>query len=51
MKSKIKFGIIGCSSIAKKLTIPAIVIGKNSVLEMIGSRSIIKAKKFAKEFA
>ena len=51
MKSKIKFGIIGCSSIAKKSTIPAIIIGKNSVLEMIGSRSIIKAKKFAKEFA
>ena len=50
MKSKIKFGIIGCSSIAKKSTIPAIITGKNSVLEMIGSRSIIKAKKFAKEF-
>jgi predicted dehydrogenase len=51
MKSKIKFGIIGCSSIAKKSTIPAIITGKNSVLEMIGSRSIIKAKKFAKEFS
>jgi len=51
MKSKTKFGIIGCSSIAEKSTIPAIVIGKNSVLEMIGSRSITKAKKFAKEFA
>ena len=51
MKSKIKFGIIGCSSIAKKSTIPAIVMGKNSILEMIGSRSITKAKKFAKEFS
>jgi predicted dehydrogenase len=50
MKSKIKFGIIGCSSIARKSTIPAIITGKNSVLEMIGSRSITKAKKFAKEF-
>ena len=50
MKSKIKFGIIGCSSIAQKSTIPAIVTSKNSVLEMIGSRSISKAKKFAKEF-
>ena len=50
MKSKIKFGIIGCSSIAKKSTIPAIVTGKNSVLEMIGSRSVRKAKKFATEF-
>jgi len=50
MKSKIKFGIIGCSSIAQKSTIPAIVTSKNSVLEMIGSRSITKARKFAKEF-
>ena len=50
MKSKIKFGIIGCSSIARKSTIPAIINSKNSVLEMIGSRSISKAKKFAKEF-
>ncbi len=50
MKSKIKFGIIGCSSIARKSTIPAIVTSKNSVLEMIGSRSVKKAKKFATEF-
>ena len=50
MKSKIKFGIIGCSSIAKKSTIPAILSSKNSILEMIGSRSMIKAKKFSKEF-
>ena len=50
MKSKIKFGIIGCSSIARKSTIPAIINSKNSVLEMIGSRSITKARKFAKEF-
>jgi len=51
MKSKIKFGIIGCSSIAKKSTIPAIIDNKNSTVEMIGSRSITKAKKVAKEFA
>ena len=50
MKSKIKFGIIGCSNIAKKSTIPAIINNKNSMLEIIGSRSNIKAKKFAKEF-
>jgi len=50
MKSKIKFGIIGCSSIAKKSTIPAIITNKNSIVEMIGSRSITKAEKFAKEF-
>lgn len=50
MKSKIKFGIIGCSLIAKKSTIPAIITNKNSIVEMIGSRSITKAEKFAKEF-
>ena len=50
VKSKIKFGIIGCSSIAKKSTIPAIINGRNSALEMIGSSSITKSKKFAKEF-
>jgi len=50
MKSKIKFGIIGCSDIAKKSTIPAIKNNKNSELEIIGSRSIQKAEKFAKEF-
>ena len=50
MKSKIKFGIIGCSSIAKKSTIPAIISNKNSTVEIIGSRSITKAKTFAKEF-
>lgn len=51
MKSKIRFGIIGCSSIAKKSTIPAILNSKNSTLEMIGSRTINKSKKFAKEFS
>ena len=51
MKSKIRFGIIGCSSIAKKSVIPSIVMGKNSTLESIGSRTIQKSKKFAKEFS
>ena len=51
MKSKIRFGIIGCSSIAKKSTIPAIINSKNSTLKMIGSRSKAKAQKFAREFS
>lgn len=51
MKSKIRFGIIGCSSIAKKSAIPSIINGKNSILEMIGSRTIQKSKKLAKEFS
>ena len=45
-----KFGIIGCSTIAEKSTIPAIISSKNSILEMIGSRTGTKAKKFATDF-
>ena len=51
MSSKIKFGIIGCSSIAKKSVIPAIINSKNTTLEIIGSRSKIKAKLFSDEFS
>ncbi|QDI88783.1 Gfo/Idh/MocA family oxidoreductase [Candidatus Nitrosopumilus sp. SW] len=51
MNSKIRFGVIGCSSIAMKSAIPAIIDGKNSTLKMIGSRSITKARKFAKKFS
>ena len=48
---KIKFGIIGCSAIAERIVIPAILKAKNSELEFIGSRSEGKAKKFAKKFS
>ena len=50
MKKSLRFGIIGCSSIAERVTIPSIVESKYSVLKNIGSRSIIKAKKFSKKF-
>ena len=46
----LKFGIIGCSRIAKRSVIPAIQKSKFAELEIIGSRSIEKAKEFAKEF-
>jgi len=49
--SKIRFGIIGCSSIAERSTIPAILQSKQAELHMIGSRSTLKAKKFAKKFS
>jgi predicted dehydrogenase len=45
-----KFGIIGCSEIANSSTIPAILESKNAQITMIGSRSLKKAKKFAKKF-
>ena len=50
MNSKLRFGIIGCSGIAKKSTIPAIQNSEFAELAMIGSRSESKAEKFANEF-
>ena len=50
MRKVIKFGIIGCSEIANNSTIPAILESKNAQIEMIGSRSVKKAKKFARKF-
>ena len=46
----LKFGIIGCSRIAKKAVIPAIIKSEFAELEMIGSRSINKSKEFSSEF-
>ena len=46
----LKLGIIGCSRIAKCSIIPAIIKSEFAELEIIGSRSIDKAKKFASEF-
>jgi len=46
----LKFGIIGCSRIAKRSVIPAIIKSEFAELEVIGSRSIDKAEEFAKEF-
>lgn len=48
---KIRFGIIGCSSIAERTVIPAILKAKNSELSFVGSRTEEKAKKFAKKFS
>ena len=50
-KKVIQFGIIGCSSIAKRITIPSILNAKNANLHMIGSRNVSKAKKFAERFS
>jgi predicted dehydrogenase len=46
----LKFGIIGCSRIAKKSIIPAILKSEFAELEMIGSRSVEKSKEFSTEF-
>ena len=50
MTNKIKIGIIGCSTIAKNSTIPAILKSNNVKLEHIGSRSNNKALEFSKTF-
>ena len=46
----LRFGIIGCSEIAKRAVIPAILKAEFAELQMIGSRSIDKAKEFSDEF-
>ena len=48
--NSLKFGIIGCSKIAKKSVIPAILKSEFAELEIIGSRSLEKSKEFSKEF-
>ena len=50
LDSKIRFGIIGCSRIAKRSTIPAIIKSEFAEIGIIGSRSLDKAKTFSNEF-
>ena len=47
--NRLKFGIIGCSRIAKRSVIPAILKSEFAELEMIGSRTLEKAKEFSKK--
>lgn len=47
---KLRFGIIGCSSIAKSSVIPSILSSKFADIQIIGSRSEKKSKKFADKF-
>ncbi len=51
MESKIRIGIIGCSSIAERSIIPAIKKSKNVQLYALGSRKLSKAKSFAERFS
>ena len=44
MKKKMGIGIIGCSSIARRIVLPAINESNVCKIERIGSRSKIKAK-------
>lgn len=50
LSRKIKFGVLGCSRIAKKTMLPALNSSEIAELTMIGSRSPEKAKKYCEEF-
>lgn len=50
LNNKIRFGIIGCSDIARRKTIPALLNSEYASLHMIGSRSKEKAEKWAIDF-
>lgn len=46
----VRFGIIGCSSIARRRMVPAICASAMSRLEHVGSRDPAKAEPFARQF-
>jgi predicted dehydrogenase len=50
MKTKIRFAVLGCSRIAKKAAIPALLDSQYAELAMVGSRSYEHAKECAAEF-
>jgi NDP-hexose-3-ketoreductase len=46
----VRFGILGCSSIARRRFVPALCASAGARLEHIGSRDLSKAEQFAREF-
>jgi predicted dehydrogenase len=48
--ARVRFGFIGCSSIARRRMAPAICGSDTALLERIGSRDVAKAESFAREF-
>ena len=46
-----KFGVLGCSTIAEKTMIPAIQKSSNAELYMLGSRSNKKSARLSKKFS
>ncbi|XP_051139519.1 uncharacterized oxidoreductase At4g09670-like [Andrographis paniculata] len=47
-KRPVRFGILGCANIARKVS-RAIILSPNSTVVAVGSRSLAKAEAFAKE--
>ncbi len=50
MTKKLTFGVMGCASIAQRMTIPALVKSNKVELKCIASRNNAKAKKVASQF-
>jgi NDP-hexose-3-ketoreductase len=48
--TRVRFGLIGCSSIARRRMAPAICASDMARLERVGSRAIDRAEQFACEF-
>src|SRR5215207_3225815 len=49
MAEKIRWGILGAASIARRRVVPAIQASRNSVVVAIASRTLDKARAFAAE--
>jgi dTDP-3,4-didehydro-2,6-dideoxy-alpha-D-glucose 3-reductase len=47
----VRFGIIACSSIARRRFLPALAVSSLARLERIGSRDMAKAEQYAREFS
>ncbi|GAA3453641.1 Gfo/Idh/MocA family protein [Dactylosporangium matsuzakiense] len=50
MDGRIRFGVLGCSSVARRRTMPAIAACPEATLSVVASRDPEKAKAFAAEF-
>ncbi|MFI5908339.1 Gfo/Idh/MocA family protein [Dactylosporangium sp. NPDC051541] len=50
MDERIRFGVLGCSSVARRRTMPAIAACPQATLSAVASRDPEKAKAFAAEF-
>ena len=48
--TRVRFGFIGCSSIARRRMAPVVCASDFATLEHIGSRDVAKAGEFAREF-
>ena len=47
----VQFGIIACSSVARRRFLPALKLATGAQLARVGSRDAVKAESFAREFS